>query len=146
MSRAAPPEPAFRPVAPRHALRRRGRAGFTLIEVLVALAVAAIILAAVARLTGANVRAARALEERTGLLQTAAAVETGIPPRAELRPGRTDGAIGELRWRMDVRPMEVAGVPEGGKWAARDVLIRVRAPSGALVLLETVRLVPVVAQ
>ncbi|MFG1377104.1 prepilin-type N-terminal cleavage/methylation domain-containing protein [Xanthobacter autotrophicus] len=123
-----------------------GRAGFTLLEVLVALAVAAAVLAAIGQLMGANARGVRALETRAGLLSTARAVEAGIPARSSLALGRTDGDIAGHRWRMDVRPLDVAGVPEGAKWAPRDVVIRVRAPSGAMVVLETVRLVPVAAE
>ncbi|MDI4666032.1 prepilin-type N-terminal cleavage/methylation domain-containing protein [Xanthobacter autotrophicus] len=123
-----------------------GSAGFTLIEVLVALAVAAAALAAIGQLMGANGRGARALEARAGLLSAARAVEAGIPARRDLALGRTDGDIAGHGWRMDVRPLEVAGVPEGSKWTPRDVVIRVRAPSGALVVLETVRLVPAAAE
>lgn len=137
MSRASSPEAFARATAVE---------GFTLLEVLVALAVAAAVLAAIGQVMGANGRGARALEARTGLLSTARAVETGIPARRDLALGRTDGDIAGHGWRMDVRPLAVAGLPEGAKWAPRDVVIRVRSPSGAMVVLETVRLVPVAAE
>lgn len=133
MCPAAPPDP------PRAA---RAQAGFTLLEVLVALAVTAALLAGIGAVWSTNARAARTLEERTGLMATARAVATGIPPRAALRPGRTDGEIAGHRWRMDVRPLPVAGDGTAGAWVPWDILIRVRAPSGAMVVLETVRLGP----
>lgn len=119
---------------------RRGCAGFTLVEVLVALAVAAASLAAIGQVAGTSARASRTLEQRVGLIQTARAVETGIPGRRDLALGRTDGEVAGHRWRMDVRPQDVGGVPEGARYVPRDVLIRVRGPNGAMVVLETVRL------
>lgn len=119
---------------------RRGAAGFTLVEVLVALAVMATSLAAIAAVAGSSTRAARTLDQRVSLLQTARAVEAGIPARRDLAFGETDGEIAGNRWRMDVRPLAVDGVPGGSKWVPRDIVIRVRAPSGAMIVLETVRL------
>lgn len=152
MSPAAPPEPVPGPARPRAArARRRGaagsafRAGFTLIEVLVALAVVAAALAAIGLVVGGNARATRALEQRAALLETARAVEAGIPPRRQLKDGRIDGAIGGHAWRMDVRSLEVGEIPAEARFVPRDVLIRVRAPGGALMELETVRLVPTTA-
>lgn len=130
MSRVAAPE------------RRRTRAGFTLVEVLVALAVAAACLGAITQVSGGSARTVRTLEQRIALLQVARAVETGIPPRRDLALGRTDGEVAGHPWRMDVRPLDVGEVPAGSLWVPRDVQIRVRAPSGALVTVETVRLVP----
>lgn len=131
--------PAARP-DPRRAAP--AQAGFTLLEVLVALALAAALLAGIGAVWSTNARAARTLEERTGLMATARAVMTGIAPRAALRPGRTDGEIAGHRWRMDVRPLPVGGDDTSGAWVPWDILIRVRAPSGAMVVLETVRLGP----
>lgn len=121
--------------------RRRGRAGFTLVEVLVALAVVASSLGALAALAGTSARGSRTLERRVALMETARAVATGIPGREALVLGRTDGEIAAHKWRMDVRTLAVAGLPEGGRWVPRDVLIRVRAPTGEMVVLETVRMV-----
>lgn len=60
---------------------RRGRnlAGFTIIEALVALAVVAGSLAAIGSVIAASTRGAPALEQRVALLQTARAIETGLP-------------------------------------------------------------------
>lgn len=124
----------------RRSQRRQG--GFTLIEVLVALAVASTVLAAIGLVVGSNLRATRALERRAALLQTARAVEAGIPPRANLKDGRLDGAVGNHIWRMDVRPMEVGDVPAAPPWLPRHILIRIQDQSGAMVEIETIRLVP----
>lgn len=121
--------------------RRADQSGFTLVEVLVALAVAAAVLTSIGALAGTNARGSRTLEQRAALMETARAVETGIPPRAALALGRLDGKISDKRWRMDVRPMSVAGISRGAPWRARDVLIRVEAASGEMMVLQTVRLV-----
>jgi len=146
LSRAAAPErcPDGSARAPRTGAG--GRAGFTLIEVLVALAVAAACLGAIAQVSGTSARGSRTLEQRVALLQVARAVETGIPPRRELAAGRVDGEVAGHSWRMDVRPLDVGDLPSGARWVPQNVLIRVRAPSGALVTIETVRLVPRGAQ
>lgn len=129
------------PVAAPDPRRRRRTAGFTLIEVLVALAVVAASLGAIAMVAGSSIRGTRALERRVALLQTARAVETGIPGRDLLQPGRTEGEIAGHRWQMDVQPLKIAGLPETGPWTPLDVRIRVRGPGGEMVALETVRIV-----
>ena len=116
-----------------------GRAGFTLLEVLVALAVLATSLAAIGALVASNARASRTLDHRVALIETARAVETGIPGRAALVPGQSEGEISGHRWRMEVRPLELAGLPAAARWAPLAVTIRVRGPSGASVTLETIR-------
>lgn len=129
--------------------------GFTLLEVLVALAVMTTVLAAVMSVASANARAARALEARAVLGAVARAVEAGIPPRASLAPGAIEGDISGHHWRMDVRPMPL--LPEAreaaqndgseGKaneraspWTPMTIAIRIRAPSGAVLDMETIRL------
>ena len=65
----------------------RRDAGFTIIEVLVALAIVAVSIVAIGSLMAANSRGVRSLEQHVALMQTTRAVMmTGIPPREELRP------------------------------------------------------------
>ncbi|WP_454918096.1 PulJ/GspJ family protein [Xanthobacter sediminis] len=143
MSRAAPPDAVTADFARHHRSACRGsQAGFTLLEVLVALAVTSAVLAAIGLVVGGNARATRALEQRAALIETARAVEAGIPPRDQLEDGRLDGAVAGHAWRMDVQPLDVGDIPAGARWVPRRVLIRVRGPGGGLVELETVRLVP----
>lgn len=129
------------PVAAPDPRARRGTAGFTLIEVLVALAVVAASLGAIAIVAGTSLRGTRALERRVALLETARAVETGIPSRDLLQPGRTEGEIAGHRWQMDIQPLQLAGLPDNAPWTPFDIRIRVRGPGGEMVALETVRLV-----
>jgi general secretion pathway protein I len=118
-------------------------AGFTIIEVLVALAVVAVSIVAIGSVMSTNVRGVRSLEQHVTLMQTARTVMTvGIPPRAELGPGVLSGQIDDYKWTIDVGPMgEGWDVPGADvAWIPALVRIRVRSSSGAESDLRTVRL------
>ena len=119
-------------------------AGFTIIEVLVALAIVSISIVAISSLMAGNARGVRALERHVELIQAARAVmSAGIPPRTQLRPGTSKGQANGYQWSIEVTPL-------GGGWAvnSRDVAwvpelvrVRVRSASGALSDIRTVRLI-----
>jgi general secretion pathway protein I len=121
----------------------RREAGFTIIEVLIALAIVAVVIVGIGSVMSTNARGVRALENHVALVQTAQTVlATAIPPRRDLAPGTLSGQIRDYRWQVDIGLV-------GGGWVVGDadaawlpelVRIRVRAPSGATVDLETVRL------
>ncbi len=70
----------------------RRDAGFTIIEVLIALAVVAVSIVAIGSVMSTNVRGVRSLEQHVTLMQTARSVMAAdIPPRAELGPGAVSG-------------------------------------------------------
>jgi general secretion pathway protein I len=120
-----------------------GEAGFTLIEVLIALALVAVSVVAIGSLMATNARGVRSLEQHVALMQTARTVMTAaIPQRAELRPRALSGQTDDYRWTIDVTPL-------GGGWTVPDadvpwvpelVRVRVRSPSGAVSDIRTVRL------
>jgi general secretion pathway protein I len=130
----------------RDAGRRSGRdeAGFTIIEVLVALALVAVVIVAIGSLMATNVRGVRSFEQHVALTQAARTVmTTQIRPRVELRPGSSSGQIDGYRWAVDVTEL-------GGEWAAGNadvpwvpelVRIRVKSPTGAVSDIRTVRLI-----
>ena len=120
----------------------RGEAGFTLVEVLIALAVVTIVIVAIGSVVSTNARGVRALEQHVALIQTAQTVfTTGIPPREDLAPGSLAGQIRDYRWQVDVGPVGAGWVVDGdAAWIPELVKIRVRSPSGAAIDLETVRL------
>ena len=121
----------------------RRDAGFTIIEVLIALTVVAVSIVAIGSVMSTNVRGVRLLEQHVTLMQTARSVMTAeIPPRAELGLGVLSGQANDYRWKIDVGPL-------GGDWAVPGadvawipalVRIQVRSPSGAVSDLKTVRL------
>jgi general secretion pathway protein I len=118
-------------------------AGFTILEVLIALAVVAVSIVAIGSVMSTNVRGVRLLEQHVTLMQTARTVMTaGIPPRAELGPGVLSGQIDDYKWTIDVGPLgEGWDVPGADfAWIPALVKIRVRSASGAETDLRTVRL------
>ena len=121
--------------------RRRGTAGFTIIEVLVALAVVAISLAAIGTLIATTVRGTRSIEQHAALVEVARAVEAGLPRRDQLAVGELSGELAGHRWRVDVLPFPDDGAGRAvSSWRPQSIVITVRAPSGASLRIETVRL------
>jgi general secretion pathway protein I len=121
----------------------RRDAGFTIIEVLIALAIVAVGIVGIGAVMSTNARGVRSLEDHVALMQTAqSALATAIPLRKDLAPGTLSGQIHDYGWRVDIGPA-------GGGWSVNNadapwipelVKVRVRSPSGATVELETVRL------
>lgn len=118
-------------------------AGFTIIEVLIALAVVAVSILAIGSVMSTNVRGVRSMERHVALVEAArTAMATAVPSRAALTEGVRNGALGDATWQVEVGPL-------AGGWEAPDVDVRwipelvkvkVRSPSGATLELHTVRL------
>ena len=121
----------------------RRDAGFTILEVLVALTLVAVVIVAVGAVMAGNVRGVRALDRHVALMQaTRAAMAAAIPPRGQLAQGTSSGQTDGYRWTVDVSPL-------GGEWTVPNsevawmpelVRVRVRSPSGAVSDIRTVRL------
>jgi general secretion pathway protein I len=127
----------------RRSSTNRSDAGFTILEVLIALAIVAVSIVAIGSVMSTNARGVRALENHVALLQTAQTVlATTIPPRKELAPGVLSGQLHDFRWQVDIGPVGGGWLVEGADvaWIPQLIKIRVRSPSGATVDLETVRL------
>ncbi|HEX3162153.1 MAG TPA: prepilin-type N-terminal cleavage/methylation domain-containing protein [Pseudolabrys sp.] len=121
---------------------RARTAGFTIIEVLVAIAVATISLTAIGALTGITTRGVRSLEQHVALVEAARTLAASLPPRAKLAPGEVTGDLYGNRWRMGVSPFfgGVSTPATDSPWIPEAISIRVQSPSGASMSLETVRL------
>jgi general secretion pathway protein I len=117
-----------------------GSAGFTLIEVVVTLAVIAAILASVGSLVSVAVRGTRALDDHLVLVETARAIEVGLPDRDNLRVGTLSGERSGQRWRVDVSPMPVADLQSPTPWIPLTATITVQSPGGTRLQVTTVRL------
>jgi general secretion pathway protein I len=121
----------------------RRDAGFTILEVLVALALVAVVIVAIGSLMASNVRGVRSFERHVALMQaTRTAMVTAIPPRDQLQPGTSSGQTGGYRWTVDVTPLGGDWtVPDSGAtWVPELVRVRVKSPSGATSDIRTVRL------
>jgi general secretion pathway protein I len=117
-------------------------AGFTLIEVLVALSMVAVGLAAIGGLISSSVRGVRSIEDHLTRLETARAIMTALPDRDRLAPGSLSGEIADHLWRVDVLPFitQDAGPRPRAQWVPQTVVVTVQAPSGASLKIDTVRL------
>jgi general secretion pathway protein I len=121
----------------------RRDAGFTLIEVLIALAIVAVSIVAIGQVMAINARGVRMLENHVALVQSAQTVlTTEIPLRSALAPGRLTGRNGDISWQIDIAPVGGDWIVDNAdvSWIPELVKVRVRGPSGATVDLETVRL------
>jgi general secretion pathway protein I len=118
-------------------------AGFTILEVLIAIAVVTISLTAIGTLTGVTTRGVRSLEQHVALVETARTVVSSLPPRTQLSSGEVTGELYGSRWRMGVSPFFGApAMAPDSPWMPATISIRVQSPSGAALNLETVRLQP----
>ena len=119
-----------------------GSAGFTIFEVLIALAVVAVCLAAIGTVVGVTTRGVRALEQRVALVEVARSVAASLPPHSARAIVPAAGEILGHRWQVDLAPWAgggVVGQPDS-PWSPQTVTIRVRSPSGAVLAFQTVRL------
>jgi general secretion pathway protein I len=131
LSRAAPPR------------TDEAKAGFTIIEVLVALAVVAVCVVGIASVMSTNLRGVRSLEQHVALMETARSLmTTAIPRRDDLAPGVRSGELNDYRWQIDIAPLGADWVvPDGDAvWIPGLVKIHVRSSSGGAVDLQTIRL------
>jgi general secretion pathway protein I len=122
----------------------RGSSGFTLIEVLVAIAVLAVVLGAIGAVVGNTVRAIRSVDRRLPLLETAQSLIASLPSRDALQPGTQTGTSGEFRWRIDAVLLN-RNVPDDAKtakWMPLAITVRVQGSEGPPLRLDTVRLIP----
>jgi general secretion pathway protein I len=121
--------------------RRKATTGFTLIEVLVALSVVSISLAAIGSLNAVTTRGVRSIGLHLTLVETARAIVTGLPGRDQLLPGNFSGEAAGHRWRVDVLPFQANFVdPQATTWTPQTVVVRVQSPSGPILQVNTVRL------
>lgn len=121
----------------------RSDAGFTIIEVLIALAVVAVSIMAIGSVMSTNSRGVQALENHLALMQTAQAVmATAIPARKDLVPGTLSGQLRDYRWQVDIGPVGAGWEPsdDRAQWIPELVKVRVRSPSGGTAELDTIRL------
>ena len=84
--------------------RAGAQAGFTLIEALVALAVAAICLSATGILMAKNNRTVRQIEQRVALVSTLRKVEVALPDRPALAEASLSGEMAGSAWAVTAAP------------------------------------------
>ena len=128
MSPAAAPEPR--------------NAGFTLIEVLVALSIVAVSLSSIGALMATNVRATKVVDARLFRLETTRSVLAALPEPEQLVPGVLAGDAGGHAWRIDVAPFDLKqiGAKPSLAWSAEVLSLTVQSPFAGPLQINTVRL------
>jgi general secretion pathway protein I len=129
--------------APTRCKSRQRVAGFTLLEVLIALAVVAVSLTAIGSLMAATVRSTQSLDQHLGLVETARAIETGLPGRDDLTVGKAiSGEMSGYRWRVEALPFQANFIDPRvpAPWLPQTVSITVQSPAGQILRINTVRL------
>lgn len=119
-----------------------GIAGFTLIEVLVALSIVAMAVSSIGALIASTARGNRSIEAHLLSVQAARALMTAMPDRDQLVPGTLTGITADQQWRLDVSPLAVERAAKQPKspWVPQIVVLSVRSPIGAELQITTVRL------
>ena len=126
-----------------------GAAGFTLVEVLIALAIVALMLTSIGGLIATTVRGARSIDQRMALIGSARTLWAGLPSRALLQPGTQRGAISDVRWQLNVAEFPATSVQRFGdpidrkashRWVPVAISMIVQGRGGRTLQLSTVRL------
>jgi prepilin-type N-terminal cleavage/methylation domain-containing protein len=117
--------------------------GFTLLEVLAALAVTGFVLSAIGTVFAVTLTGTRSAGERVALAETGRRLLADLPARDRLRGGTSSGRAGDLSWRLDIgaRGRGVVDSQKPPPWLPIKAALTVQVPSGRWIRLETVRLV-----
>ena len=122
--------------------------GFTLIEILVALAILAVILAVFAQVLSGSVLSSRRIDAETQALLVARSTMERIGRDLPLQPGATSGKLaGGGRWSLRISPATVAGRPPANLTGVTTYLIvlTVTKPPFSPIMLTSLRIVPLAA-
>ncbi|MGJ4962773.1 PulJ/GspJ family protein [Bradyrhizobium sp. HKCCYLRH3061] len=122
---------------------RRSEAGFSLIEVLVALAIVSVSIIAIGAVVSRNAASVRKLEQHVTLVtDMRLALATMLADRGRLQPGSIDQRSGSGSVVLQVRPLGGDWNEPAGQtgWIPEAVTLRVKTGSGAVADVQTVRL------
>lgn len=117
-------------------------AGFTLIEVLVSLAIIGFVIASLSALIGTTTHGTRSIETHLRRLEAAREIVTALPSRDQLVPGRYWGELGTSKWQIDVTPFAAPDTAETAQtaWVPEKVTVSIQRSGQPAMRIETVRL------
>lgn len=120
----------------------RESAGFTLIEVLISLAIIGFVIASLSTLIGTSARGTRSIEAHLRRLEAAREIVTALPSRDQLIPGRYWGELGDSEWRIEITPFARPETPANvqSAWVPQKVTVSIQRSGQPAMRIETVRL------
>jgi type II secretion system protein I len=126
-------------------VRRKANRGFVLIEVLVAVAVAAVLLVALLRAFVSTWFGISTVREEAEAMLIARTLITAVTPRENTGEVSQQGSIGRYNWSLEVKktattPAAAADSETPFAWTLYRAGVVVTAPSGRRTSLETSRL------
>ena len=126
----------------RHQNASKSTAGFTIIEVLIALAVIGIVLPSIGALVTSSVRHSRSIETRLIRFEVMRGTMAALPERHQLQLGQTSGETNGHMWRVAVRPFSLPDSQPNAPsdWVPLVVSVTVQSPTRGLMEISTVRL------
>jgi general secretion pathway protein I len=133
----------LRPLFRAHIRASKESAGFTLIEVLAALAVLAAGLVSIGSLVAVAAKGTRATEEHLVITETSRAIMTGLLGQRDVQANSMAGETAGFRWRLDVVPYigePVDPAQHQSRWQPFAMVVTVRSPGGRTIQINTVRL------
>lgn len=105
--------------------RRSAQGGFSLLEIIAAIAVLAIAFAALMQVAGSSLSLTARANERTQAALRARTLLDGAFVMEPLRAGSTEGRFDDTyRWRLDVSPWQAPGVAANADNGTANVLYR----------------------
>ena len=115
-------------------------AGFTLVEVLVALAVCGALVAAMSPVFGWNIMQSRQAATRLSMAAAERSLLEALPGRGQLKTGLASGTLGDISWRMNVLPMRASEQGIETNWLPYRINVQMVGPDGITGGFETIRL------
>lgn len=118
-------------------------AGFTILEVLVALVIVAVSTASIGALMAGNARAVRAMEQHVAQQQVARQVmAVALSARAGLGQGKLVGETAGFQWQIDIGPPGKGWTVDSSAspWIPALVRVRILSAAGVASDIRTVRL------
>jgi prepilin-type N-terminal cleavage/methylation domain-containing protein len=128
--------------------KRKGTDGFVLIEVLVAVAVAAVLLTALLRAFVTTWQGINTVREEAEAMLIARSLVSAVAPRENTVEASQRGNIGRYAWALEVRkalavvaPADAESGPQAtNPWTLYRIAVVITAPNGRRTSLETNRL------
>lgn len=116
-------------------------AGFTLFEVLIALAVFALLVAVMTPLVSANSRRSLQAPDRLAVIAAGYDLLQSLPQRETIRAGTSSGSLGAVQWYIEATEIETPEpLDRKPRWRPYRLVMDLTGPNNVRTRIETLRL------